>query len=104
MSLCRIITCADYHFYLFFAFFFQINRNSWPFKQPVDQNEVPKYYEVIKEPMGKEAVARIELNCRSKNAKVMSISPARMGAGQLKGQSLQCDAVFKTMVALHFLS
>jgi nucleosome-remodeling factor subunit BPTF len=31
---------------------FQINRNSWPFKQPVDHNDVPNYYNIVKEPMG----------------------------------------------------
>jgi nucleosome-remodeling factor subunit BPTF len=28
-----------------------INRNSWPFKHPVDQADVPNYYKVVKEPM-----------------------------------------------------
>jgi histone acetyltransferase len=28
-------------------------KNSWPFLKPVDPKEVPDYYEVIKEPMGK---------------------------------------------------
>ncbi|CAB4054287.1 BPTF [Lepeophtheirus salmonis] len=27
------------------------NRNSWPFKEPVDPNDVPNYYTVVKEPM-----------------------------------------------------
>lgn len=27
------------------------NRNSWPFKQPVDPADVPNYYKVVKEPM-----------------------------------------------------
>jgi len=26
---------------------------SWPFREPVDPKEVPDYYAVIKEPMGK---------------------------------------------------
>ena len=26
---------------------------AWPFTKPVDPNEVPDYYKVIKEPMGK---------------------------------------------------
>jgi nucleosome-remodeling factor subunit BPTF len=29
----------------------QTNKNSWPFKEPVDPNEHPKYYEAVKEPM-----------------------------------------------------
>ena len=32
---------------------FQNNRNSIPFKDPVDPKMFPKYYEVVKEPMGK---------------------------------------------------
>ena len=26
--------------------------NSWPFREPIKQSEVPDYYDVIKEPMG----------------------------------------------------
>jgi len=29
----------------------QNNTNAWPFQQPVNKDEVPDYYEVIKEPM-----------------------------------------------------
>jgi len=29
------------------------DKNSWPFHKPVDLKEVPDYYDVIKEPMGK---------------------------------------------------
>jgi len=29
----------------------QTNKNSWPFKEPVDPNEHPKYYEAVREPM-----------------------------------------------------
>jgi histone acetyltransferase len=29
------------------------NKNSWPFLTPVDAKNVPDYYELIKEPMGK---------------------------------------------------
>ncbi len=29
------------------------NKNSWPFLTPVNKSEVPDYYDVIKEPMGK---------------------------------------------------
>ena len=35
---------------------FQANRNSWPFKQPVDPGDVPNYYKVVKEPMGKQFI------------------------------------------------
>ena len=31
----------------------QQNRNSHYFREPVDQNVNPKYYEIVKEPMGK---------------------------------------------------
>ena len=34
----------------------QANRNSWPFKQPVDPGDVPNYYKVVKEPMGKQFI------------------------------------------------
>ncbi len=37
----------------FFVIHFKANRNSWPFKDPVDKNDVPNYYVVVKEPMGK---------------------------------------------------
>lgn len=30
----------------------QNNKNAWPFVEPVDPEEVPSYYKVIKEPMG----------------------------------------------------
>ena len=30
----------------------QNNKNAWPFIEPVDPDEVPNYYKVIKEPMG----------------------------------------------------
>ncbi len=26
--------------------------NSWPFREPIKQSEVPDYYDIIKEPMG----------------------------------------------------
>ena len=31
----------------------QSNRNSNPFKEPIDPKSNPKYYEIVKEPMGK---------------------------------------------------
>ena len=33
--------------------YFQSNRNSNPFKEPIDAKSNPKYFEVVKEPMGK---------------------------------------------------
>lgn len=30
----------------------QSHKSAWPFIDPVDANEVPDYYNVIKEPMG----------------------------------------------------
>lgn len=32
---------------------FQAHKSAWPFMEPVDPNEAPDYYKVIKEPMGK---------------------------------------------------
>lgn len=32
---------------------FQGHKSAWPFMEPVDPNEAPDYYKVIKEPMGK---------------------------------------------------
>ena len=32
------------------------NRHSQQFMEPVDQRENPKYYEIVKEPMGKKLV------------------------------------------------
>lgn len=29
--------------------------DAWPFKEPVDAREVPDYYDIIKDPMGKYA-------------------------------------------------
>jgi hypothetical protein len=31
---------------------FQAHKSAWPFMEPVDPNEAPNYYKVIKEPMG----------------------------------------------------
>lgn len=32
--------------------FNQAHKSAWPFMEPVDPNEAPDYYKVIKEPMG----------------------------------------------------
>lgn len=39
---------------------FQAHKSAWPFMEPVDPNEAPDYYKVIKEPMGK---CMCVLNC-----------------------------------------
>lgn len=31
--------------------------DAWPFKEPVDARDVPDYYEIIKDPMGKPLTA-----------------------------------------------
>jgi Bromodomain len=31
--------------------------DAWPFKEPVDAREVPDYYDIIKDPMGKFAIS-----------------------------------------------
>ena len=33
-------------------YFVQAHKSAWPFMEPVDPNEAPDYYKVIKEPMG----------------------------------------------------
>ena len=38
------------------------NRHSQQFMEPVDQRENPKYYEIVKEPMGKKLVLNLQLN------------------------------------------
>lgn len=41
---------------LFLAFFVQMmseHPDAWPFRDPVDARDVPDYYDVIKDPMGK---------------------------------------------------
>lgn len=32
--------------------YFQAHKSAWPFMEPVDPEEAPDYYKVIKEPMG----------------------------------------------------
>lgn len=32
--------------------------DAWPFKEPVDARDVPDYYDIIKDPMGKEGSFR----------------------------------------------
>lgn len=32
--------------------------DAWPFKEPVDVRDVPDYYDIIKDPMGKEGSFR----------------------------------------------
>lgn len=32
--------------------YLQAHKNAWPFMEPVDPEEAPDYYKVIKEPMG----------------------------------------------------
>ena len=41
----------DYNEILFVIF--QSHKSAWPFLDPVDASEVPDYYDVVKEPMGK---------------------------------------------------
>ena len=31
--------------------------DAWPFKEPVDARDVPDYYDIIKDPMGKDFVS-----------------------------------------------
>ena len=38
------------------------HESSWPFQEPVDPNEVPDYYEIVKEPIGKLFVYQLGLN------------------------------------------
>lgn len=54
---------------------FQANRNSWPFKQPVDPADVPNYYKVVKEPMGKQVI------------EIRDLAPIKL-----------CNYIFKTII------
>ena len=42
----------------------QDHSDAWPFKEPVDPLDVPDYYEIIKDPIGKNTVGlNTELFC-----------------------------------------
>ena len=38
---------------MYMYLYFQSHKMAWPFVDPVDPAEVPDYYDVIKDPMGK---------------------------------------------------
>jgi hypothetical protein len=37
--------------------------DAWPFKDPVDPRDVPDYYDIIKDPMGKSVSIGFFFNC-----------------------------------------
>ena len=37
--------------------------DAWPFKEPVDARDAPDYYDIIKDPMGKNVLLRSENLC-----------------------------------------
>lgn len=39
--------------HIYVTYLFKAHKSAWPFMEPVDPNEAPDYYKVIKEPMGK---------------------------------------------------
>lgn len=39
--------------------------DAWPFKEPVDARDVPDYYDIIKDPMGKLWTTHLHLICSS---------------------------------------
>lgn len=41
---------------------FQCHKSAWPFIDPVDASEVPDYYDIIKEPMGRLWIAELLKN------------------------------------------
>ena len=44
----------------------QDHSDAWPFKEPVDPLDVPDYYEIIKDPIGKNTVGlNTELSCHT---------------------------------------
>lgn len=38
----------------------QSHKSAWPFMEPVDHNEAPDYYVLIKDPMGKSIVYAVQ--------------------------------------------
>lgn len=39
--------------------------DAWPFKEPVDAREVPDYYDIIKDPVGKELISTCTVHVNS---------------------------------------
>ena len=63
------------------------NRHSQQFMEPVDQRENPKYYEIVKEPMGKKLV----INCL---AVINSISDLSIIEARVNRSEYNCLAEF----------
>ena len=53
-DLVKVVDCVLYNLFsgLFF-FFTQSHKMAWPFLEPVNADEVPEYYDVISDPIGK---------------------------------------------------
>lgn len=41
--------------------------DAWPFKEPVDARDVPDYYDIIKDPMGKSMPTALAIRCLYKS-------------------------------------
>ena len=42
--------------------------NSWPFREPVDKNKVPDYYDIIKKPMDLQTIQKkLDLGLKEEN-------------------------------------
>ena len=53
VSIIHYHVCFWYIHYIVLTFLFQVHKMSWPFLNPVDPREVPDYYNIVSEPMGK---------------------------------------------------
>ena len=55
--------------------------NSWPFREPVDKNKVPDYYDIIKKPMDLQTIQKkVDLGLKEENDEVQAQKPKKLNA------------------------
>ena len=55
--------------------------NSWPFREPVDKNKVPDYYDIIKKPMDLQTIQRkVDLGLKEENDETQAQKPKKQNA------------------------